>query len=164
MRQRLGIAQALLPAPEFIILDEPTDGLDPQGIREVRLLIRRLRDEMNLTVMLSSHLLNEVEQICNRVAIIDAGRLLYQGAIEELVTKDQTVKLKVDRLDEAYQLLADDSALAVKRNGSQSLEVKMSDEQIPRVNALLVERGFRVRELSPQRETLEQVFIRLTEK
>src|SRR5919112_4877909 len=75
MRQRLGIAQALLPDPEFVILDEPTDGLDPQGIREVRLLVGRLRDELNLTVLLSSHLLNEVEQICNRVAIVDHGRL-----------------------------------------------------------------------------------------
>src|SRR5262249_20139580 len=65
MKQRLGIAQALLPAPELIILDEPTDGLDPQGIHEVRTLIRRLRDEMGLTVFLSSHLLHEVEQTCN---------------------------------------------------------------------------------------------------
>ncbi len=71
MRQRLGIAQALLPDPELIILDEPTDGLDPQGLCEIRVLIRRLRDELGLTVLLSSHLLHEVEQICNRVAIID---------------------------------------------------------------------------------------------
>src|SRR5439155_2829368 len=73
MRQRLGIAQALLPNPELIILDEPTDGLDPQGLAEVRDLVRRLRNERGLTVILSSHLLHEVEQICNRVAIIDGG-------------------------------------------------------------------------------------------
>ncbi|HEV2913407.1 MAG TPA: ABC transporter ATP-binding protein [Pyrinomonadaceae bacterium] len=163
MRQRLGIAQALLPAPKFIILDEPTDGLDPQGIREVRLLIRRLRDELDLTVLLSSHLLNEVEQICNRVAIIDHGRLLYQGTIEKLVTANKTVRLRVDRLDEAYSLLSTDPALAVSRNGDGALYVRMADEQIPRVNALLVARGFLVSELSPQRETLEQVFLRLTE-
>ena len=82
MRQRLGIAQALLPDPELIILDEPTDGLDPQGLREIRKLMLRLRDEFDLTVILSSHLLHEVEQICNRVAIIDGGRLLYQGALK----------------------------------------------------------------------------------
>jgi ABC-2 type transport system ATP-binding protein len=163
MRQRLGIAQALLPAPEFVILDEPTDGLDPQGIREVRLLIRRLRDELNLTVLLSSHLLNEVEQICNRVAIIDQGRLLYQGTIEKLLTATKTVKLTVDRPEEACELLSADPALAVRRNGDQSLYVEMADEHIPRINALLVERGFRVSELSPQRETLEHVFLRLTE-
>jgi len=162
MRQRLGIAQALLPSPEFIILDEPTDGLDPQGIHEVRLLIRRLRDELGLTVLLSSHLLYEVEQLCNRVAIIDRGRLLYQGTIEQLVAKDKTVKLTVDRVEEAYRLLAADPTLTVSRNGDASLYVKMADEQVPLINALLVERGFRVSELSPQRETLEQVFIRLT--
>jgi ABC-2 type transport system ATP-binding protein len=163
MRQRLGIAQALLPSPEFIILDEPTDGLDPQGIREVRLLIRRLRDELSLTVLLSSHQLYEVEQICNRVAIIDEGRLLYQGTIEKLLAANKTIKLTVDRLEEAYALLAADPSLTVSRNGAQSLYISMVDEQIASVNARLVERGFRVSELSPQRETLEQVFLRLTD-
>lgn len=162
MRQRLGIAQALLPNPELVILDEPTDGLDPQGIHEVRQLIRRLRDELNLTVLLSSHLLYEVEQICNRVAIIDHGRLLYQGTIEELVTRDKVVKLTIDRVDEAYLLLAADPGLSVTRNAGQSLYVKMTDDRIPMINKLLVERGIQVMELSPQRETLEQVFIRLT--
>ena len=162
MKQRLGIAQALLPAPEVIILDEPTDGLDPQGIHEVRALIRRLRDELNLTVLLSSHLLNEVEQTCNRVAIIDHGRLLYQGSIEALIDKEKTVKLTVDRVDEAHKILSEDQTLVVSRNGAQSLYVKMADDQIPDVNRLLVERGIRVMELSPQRETLEQVFLRLT--
>lgn len=162
MRQRLGIAQALLPTPEVIILDEPTDGLDPQGIHEVRALIRRLRDELNLTVLLSSHLLNEVEQTCDRVAIIDHGRLLYQGTIKALIDKEKTVKLTVDRIEEAYAILSADPALAVSRNGTQSLYVKMADDRIPDVNRLLVERGIRVMELSPQRETLEQVFLRLT--
>jgi ABC-2 type transport system ATP-binding protein len=97
MRQRLGIAQALLPDPELVILDEPTDGLDPQGLCEIRVLIRRLRDELGLTVLLSSHLLHEVEQICNRVAIIDEGRLLYQGPVEDLIAKDNWIKLRVGR-------------------------------------------------------------------
>ncbi|MGB7922151.1 MAG: ABC transporter ATP-binding protein [Pyrinomonadaceae bacterium] len=162
MRQRLGIAQALLPHPEFVILDEPTDGLDPQGIRETRLLIRRLRDELGLTVMLSSHLLHEVEQICDRIAIIDRGSLIYQGSIEALVENDRTIKITVDRVEEAHRLLSANPALSVDRNGGESLYVRMTDEQIPQVNALLVERGFRVMELSPQRETLEQVFLRLT--
>jgi ABC-2 type transport system ATP-binding protein len=162
MKQRLGIAQALLPGPELIILDEPTDGLDPQGIHEVRALIRKLRDEMGLTVFLSSHLLHEVEQICNRVAIIDHGRLLYQGLIQDLVATDKVVKLTVDRCEEAYQLLTSDPSLSVSLNGDKSLYVKMTDDQIPAINALLVERGFRVSELSPQTETLEQVFLRLT--
>jgi ABC-2 type transport system ATP-binding protein len=162
MKQRLGIAQALLPGPELIILDEPTDGLDPQGIHEVRALIRRLRDDFGLTVFLSSHLLYEVEQICNRVGIIDHGRLLYQGTIQDLVSKDKMVKLTVDRSEEAHRLLTSEAGLLVTLNGDKSLYVKMNDEQVPRINALLVERGFQVMELSPQNETLEQVFLRLT--
>jgi ABC-2 type transport system ATP-binding protein len=162
MRQRLGIAQALLPGPELIILDEPTDGLDPQGIHEMRTLIRRLRNELGLTIFLSSHLLHEVEQICNRVAIIDHGHLLYQGAMEGLLGKEKMVKLSVDRAEEVYRLLSADPELAVRRNGSNSLYVKMADEKIPVINALLVGQGFQVTEISPQRETLEEVFLRLT--
>ena len=163
MRQRLGIAQALLPNPEFIILDEPTDGLDPQGIHEMRSLIVRLRDEYGLTVMLSSHLLHEVEQICNRVAIIDEGRLVYQGSVQELVGKDSMIKIKVDRVDDAFALLADISSISVHRNGDEFLYVKTAEEQIGEINVLLVSSGFHVRELSPQRQTLEEVFLRLTQ-
>ena len=162
MRQRLGIAQALLPDPEFIILDEPTDGLDPQGIREVRLLLPRLRDERRLTILLSSHLLSEVERICDAVAIIDGGRLLYQGAIGSLIAKEQSVKITVDPLEEAYQLLVRDPLLSVSRNGSESLYIKMPYESIPGVNVMLVEHGIRVMEISPQRATLEEVFMSLT--
>jgi ABC-2 type transport system ATP-binding protein len=121
MRQRLGIAQALLPRPEFIILDEPTDGLDPQGIREVRLLLPRLRDEFGLTILLSSHLLHEVERICNVVAIIDKGNLLYQGLISNLVAEEKLLKITVEPLEAAYLLLSRDPLLSVSRNGSQSL-------------------------------------------
>jgi ABC-type multidrug transport system ATPase subunit len=164
MRQRLGIAQALLPAPEFIILDEPTDGLDPEGIRQTRLLIKRMQEELGLTVMLSSHLLHEVEQLCNRIAIIDGGHLIFQGTVESLLEPAQTVRLGVDRVEEAFQLLAADPSLSVTRNGSPYLYFKAAAEEIPRVNRLLVERGFHVMELTPERETLEQVFLRLTRK
>jgi ABC-2 type transport system ATP-binding protein len=163
MRQRLGIAQALLPNPEFIILDEPTDGLDPQGIREIRLLLPRLRDELGLTILLSSHLLHEVERICNRIAIIDEGRLLYQGAIGDLIAKEKLIKIAVEPLEDAYQLLSSDPMLSVSRNGSRALYVKMPNDCIPRVNALLVANGLRVMELSPQSATLEDVFLQLTQ-
>jgi len=162
MRQRLGIAQALLPHPEFIILDEPTDGLDPQGIHEFRLLLPRLRDELGLTIMLSSHLLFEVERICNRVAIIDGGRLLYQGAIENLISSERLIKITVAPLEEACRLLSREPAISVNRNGSNSLYLRMRDEDIPRVNALLVANKINVMELAPQRPTLEQVFLTLT--
>src|SRR5678809_1192658 len=105
MRQRLGIAQALLPTPELIILDEPTNGLDPQGIQETRELIRRLRDEFALTVLLSSHLLSEIEQLCNRVGIIHEGRLLYEGGPEALVAPASLYQVRVDDLSGAFDLL-----------------------------------------------------------
>jgi ABC-2 type transport system ATP-binding protein len=162
MRQRLGIAQTLLPKPELIILDEPTDGLDPQGIREVRLLLPRLRDELGLTILLSSHLLQEVERVCNNVAIIDQGRLLYQGALTGLLIKDTVIKITVDPVESAYQLLNREAQLSVRRNGSESLYVTMPDECIPRVNALLVANNIRVMELAPQHPTLEEVFMKLT--
>ncbi|MEP6570080.1 MAG: ABC transporter ATP-binding protein [Acidobacteriota bacterium] len=162
MRQRLGIAQALLPHPEFIILDEPTDGLDPQGIHEIRFLLPRLRDELGLTIMLSSHLLSEVEKICNRVAIINEGCLLYQGAIEKLISQEKTIKITVEPLESAYRLLSQDPTLSVRQNGSISLYVKMPEANIPRVNALLVANNIRVLELVVQRPSLEETFLNLT--
>jgi len=97
------------------------------------------------------------------VAIIDAGRLLYQGPVEDLIAKDHWIRLKVDRVEDAFKLLSRDPRLFLSRNGDQSLYVKV-EEEIPRVNALLVQHGFRVTELSPKRESLEQVFLRLTEE
>jgi len=162
MRQRLGIAQALLPRPEFIILDEPTDGLDPQGILEIRRLLPRLRDELGLTIMLSSHLLHEVERVCNRVAIIDEGRLRYQGGIAELLGSERRVKISAEPLESAYELLQCNWEPRVSRNGSSSLYVDLPREFISEVNALLVGNGIRVTELSAHTETLEEVFLRLT--
>jgi ABC-2 type transport system ATP-binding protein len=121
-----------------------------------------LRDERGLTVLLSSHLLHEVEQICNRVAIIDSGRLLYQGAVEELMAPGQRIKLTTDRITEAFELLAKDQRLTVTRNGDGSLYLKAADEVVPDINALLVQNGFRVKEIASQRESLEEVFLRLT--
>ena len=161
MRQRLGIAQALLPHPELIILDEPTDGLDPQGLFEMRRLICRLRDELGLTIVLSSHLLHEVEQVCNRVAIIDSGRLLYQGSVADFVKRDNVTRLKVDRVAEAHELLSKNQ-LSVSRNGDSSLYLRMDCDKVAGVNSLLVKHGFNVTELSPQLESLEDVFLRLT--
>lgn len=162
MRQRLGIAQALLPTPELIILDEPTNGLDPQGIQQTRKLIRRLRDELKLTVLLSSHLLTEIEQLCNRVGIIHEGRLLYEGGPETLVTRGQ-YKVRVDDLSRAFEVLTTKPGVTVSRNGASFLHINTDAESIPDVNALLVENGIKVYELSPAQESLEEAFLRLTE-
>jgi ABC-2 type transport system ATP-binding protein len=162
MRQRLGIAQALLPTPEIIILDEPTNGLDPQGIHETRNLIRRLRDELKLTVLLSSHLLTEIEQLCNRVGIIHEGRLLYEGGPEALVSSTSLYKVRVDDSARAFELLAKVSGVTVSQNGGAALRVDADEESISNVNALLVGNGIKVYELSPAQESLEEAFLRLT--
>ena len=162
MRQRLGIAQALLPTPDLIILDEPTNGLDPQGIQQTRRLIRRLRDEFKLTVMLSSHLLVEVEQLCNRVGIIHEGRLLYEGGPEGLVACTSHFKVRVDDLSRAFDLLTKEPGVTVSRNGAAYLQVDTDAERIPSLNELLVEHGLKVYELSPAQESLEDAFLRLT--
>jgi len=162
MRQRLGIAQALLPTPELIILDEPTNGLDPQGIHETRNLIRRLRDEFKLTVLLSSHLLTEIEQLCNRVGIIHEGRLLYEGGPEALVAPTTLYKVRVDNLPGAFDLLNRESGVTVSRNGASFLRVEADAEHIAAVNSVLVGNGIKVYELSPAQESLEEAFLRLT--
>jgi ABC-2 type transport system ATP-binding protein len=162
MRQRLGIAQALLPTPDLIILDEPTNGLDPQGIQQTRQLIRRLRDEFKLTVLLSSHLLVEVEQLCNRVGIIHEGRLLYEGGPETLVASTSRFKVRVDNLSGAFDLLTKEPGVTVSRNGAAYLQVDADAERIPALNALLVAHNIKVYELSPAQETLEEAFLRLT--
>jgi ABC-type multidrug transport system ATPase subunit len=162
MRQRLGIAQALLPTPELIILDEPTNGLDPQGIHETRKLIRRLRDEFKLTILLSSHLLTEIEQLCNRVGIIHEGRLLYEGGPEALVAPTSLYKVRVDDLSGAFDLLTKEPRVIVSRNGTSFLRVEGDAESIAAVNELLVGNGIKVYELSPAQESLEEAFLRLT--
>jgi ABC-type multidrug transport system ATPase subunit len=152
MRQRLGIAQALLPTPQ----------LDPQGIHETRELIRRLRDELKLTVLLSSHLLTEIEQLCNRVGIIHEGRLLYEGGPEALVASANVYKLRVDNLVGAFDLLSKEPGLTVSRNGSSFLHIDADAERLASANALLVSNGIKVYELSPAQESLEEAFLRLT--
>ena len=162
MRQRLGIAQALLPTPEIVILDEPTNGLDPSGIHETRTLIRRLRDDFKLTVLLSSHLLTEIEQLCNRVGIIHEGRLLYEGGPEALVAPTSLYKVRVDDLSGAFEILTREPGVTVSRNGASFLRIEADAEGISAVNALLVGKGIKVYELSPAQESLEEAFLRLT--
>src|SRR5881227_2409290 len=106
MRQRLGIAQALLGRPKLLILDEPANGLDPAGIREIRELLRRLASERQMSIFISSHLLAEIELTCDRVAIIHKGRILREGTVRELISSRREMELRVDDVDKAALLLA----------------------------------------------------------
>jgi ABC-type multidrug transport system ATPase subunit len=163
MRQRLGLAQALLPRPELLILDEPTDGLDPQGIREIRQLLVDLAHQHGLTICLSSHLLHEVERICNRIAIIDEGRLLYQGTVRSLLESDLQYKIRTDRTDQAFQFLSEGLKLTVFKNGNDHLYLKTTEADIAAVNHSLVSQGFQVFEISRHASSLEDIYFRLTQ-
>jgi ABC-type multidrug transport system ATPase subunit len=163
MKQRLGIAQALLGNPEFIVLDEPTTGLDPQGIKEVRHLIRSLSADRAITIFLSSHLLSEIEQTATSMAIINAGKLVVQGKVHELLTTGGTV-VRVDArpVARAAEILARQSYVADVRRNDQMLEVTLPAEKIGTLNGILVAAGLEVRALIPKR-SLEEYFLSLTE-
>ena len=105
MRSRLALAQALLPKPELLILDEPSDGLDPEGIHEMRQTILRLQRELGLTILLSSHLLNEVEQLCTRIAVLQQGKKVFEGSVAEVKAARGKVALKTSDFANATRLL-----------------------------------------------------------
>jgi ABC-type multidrug transport system ATPase subunit len=155
MRQRLGIAAALLRKPRLVIFDEPTNGLDPRGIREIRDLFIAL-NQQGTTVFLSSHLLSEVDQLCTRVGVLDRGRLVLQ---EELATlKAPTGRVVVRTPDEASALSLLDGR--VEARGPAGLVVRHADPA--ELNALLVSAGVRVAEIGPERRALEQIVLDVT--
>lgn len=160
MKQRLAIAMALLSRPRLVILDEPTNALDPEGIAEIRELIRRLNRDEGITFLLSSHLLPEVEMICNRVGIIREGRLCEQGRIDELLARtSRPVRIECDRPDEALRLLQSLPWTREARRADRNLLVLLDSSDYARLNAELHRAGFSVSAFVPQRPTLEEFFL-----
>jgi ABC-type multidrug transport system ATPase subunit len=155
MRQRLGLAAALLRQPDLLVLDEPTNGLDPQGIHEIRQLLAGL-NAAGATIFLSSHLLAEVEQLCGRVGVLDRGRLVLQDDLANLQTPTGRVIVRTPDMDRAAALL--DGQLC-ERSGER-LVIRSADAA--EVNATLVAAGVRVRELAEERRTLEAAVLALT--
>lgn len=167
MRQRLGITLALLPDSEFIILDEPTNGLDPAGIVEIRQIIREYNRQFGVSVMVSSHLLSEVEQICDHLILIDGGRLKAWGEIGELLDSRPRLRLRTDRPESAAALLR--RAVAGNalppcgiENGPDGILLELGESCAGAVNRLLVENGFNVTHLAVERQTLENFFLKET--
>ncbi len=117
MRQRLALAQALVPAPELVLLDEPTEGLDPEGIHEIRSLIQKLSRERGLTVLFSSHLLSEVEQLCDRVAVLNQGRKIFDGRWSEIASDTVQVRLGVDDWEKAAAALSEHPGVKIIEPG-----------------------------------------------
>lgn len=162
MKQRLGIAQALLGHPELVILDEPTVGLDPQGMKEVREMIVRLSAEQKMTIFLSSHLLHEIEQSATSMAIIHRGSLVVQGEVRTLLNdRDAPVRIEAEPARRALELLAGLPFVADLRSEGEWLEARIPRDRIAETNRLLVQMGIEVRTLAPKR-SLEELFLSLT--
>ncbi|MDF2438822.1 MAG: Sulfate-transporting ATPase [Bacteroidota bacterium] len=162
MKQRLGIAQTLIHDPELIILDEPTTGLDPQGIIDIRNLILQLKNERNKTVVLSSHILSEIELIANRMVIINKGRTIIQGSVSELLNAQELiVSFSVDNIEKAKQLLFGISMeRAIDKIDNNNLLLHISQENIPIINKLFCDNGLKVFSIEAKRK-LEDYFLKL---
>jgi lantibiotic transport system ATP-binding protein len=162
MRQRLGLALALLNQPELLILDEPTNGLDPAGIHEMRDLIRRLPEEFGVTVFLSSHLLSEVEQIAGHIGIIHESKLLFQGTLAELQQKQQTeLTVGVTEPDRAIDCLVHAGWSVQRRDGLLSVSAAVAEDAV-KVNRLLMDHRLDVFHLALSQRSLEDIFLTLT--
>ncbi|WP_035769147.1 ATP-binding cassette domain-containing protein [Arthrobacter castelli] len=161
MKQRLGVAAALLGDPQLLILDEPTNGLDPAGMADMRALIRRVA-EFGRTVLLSSHLLGEVQQICDRVGVISDGRLLEEGTVADLrgASAIRVVASPVEAAEQVVEQLFGPDAIARQQDGSLQLDVDA--DRPAEITAALVHAGVEVREIRPVERTLEEVFLEMT--
>ena len=163
MKQRLGIASALLRDPRLLLLDEPATGLDPAGMRDMRRLIRRLADE-GMTVLLSSHLLAEVEELCNRVAIVRSGRIVYEGRISELKrTAASSYRLRTTDDARALEVCRAQPGIEDPVVEGGEIHFTADEDAVPELSGALVEAGATIRALAPQTVTLEDLFFSLTE-
>jgi ABC-2 type transport system ATP-binding protein len=163
MKQRLSIAVALLHQPELLILDEPTNGLDPNGIIEVRELLKKLNKEHGTTVLVSSHILNEVERMATHVGIIHKGKILFQGTLpdlQQMKTKQASLEIETSNNSQAQQILQ--QQFAVQQQHDKILIPYQSKEQAASINKQLVQSGLDVYLLQPQHSDLEQLFIDIT--
>ncbi len=162
MRSRLALAQALLPNPKLLILDEPSDGLDPEGIHEMRMTILRLHRELRITILLSSHFLSEVEQMCARIAVLNQGRLVFEGELGETRHRGQWLRLGVGSFEFAVRELQSAGLVAEAREGRL---VRLNDgQEAAAIVRLLVDRGISVHEIGPAEESLEQFYLSLMKR
>lgn len=159
MRTRLALAQALLPNPELLILDEPSDGLDPEGIHEMRHTIVRLQRELGLTILLSSHLLNEVEQLCTRIAVMQKGVKVFEGSLKDVRGDKTWVRLRTSEPERLRAQLRHMRMIVEEREGDLfALADGITPEQLVEC---VVERGFRVQEMAVHQATLEDFYLSL---
>ncbi len=164
MKQRLGIAMAILSFPKLLILDEPTNGLDPAGIGEIRELIKSLPQRYDMTVLISSHLLSEIEQMATSVGIISDGRMVFQGSMDELKNKSRpTIVLKTKNNKLSQKLLLS-KGLACEEHDDSLVFENLTDEQVIQANRSLVEANIDVLRIEENNKNLESIFLDITGK
>jgi ABC-type multidrug transport system ATPase subunit len=162
MKQRLGIAQALLTQPELIILDEPTTGLDPQGMKDVRELIQKLAHEEAMTIFLSSHLLSEIEKVATRMAVVHRGEVVAQGSVAELLAKEAAdYALQVSAVEKTLETMQTIPWVKVLSSNGNMIEVRLEPGRASELNKLLVTNHVEVLSFYPRR-TLEDFFLKVT--
>ena len=161
MRQRLGVAAALLGDPDVVILDEPVNGLDAAGIQEMRALIHGLAADQGKTVFLSSHLLHEVQQVCDRIAIISKGEVVREATVADLLRQDDGLRIEAAPLDVAEAALS--ARWAVERSGD-ALIVRATRAEAPEVARRLIGAGAELFQLVPKQRNLEEVFLSMTQE
>jgi ABC-2 type transport system ATP-binding protein len=162
MKQRLGIAQALLPDPELLILDEPTNGLDPHGMKEIRELVLQLNDEFGMTVFLSSHLLHEIEQIANRMCVLHLGELIVEGSVKELLNReDIIVRISAEPIEKCLELLQSMEWISKLERDDNEVLCTLAEPNLARTNTALVNEGLAVSVFAPRR-SLEDYFLSIT--
>jgi ABC-2 type transport system ATP-binding protein len=160
MKQRLGIAQAILHQPNLLILDEPTNGLDPAGMKEFREHLQMLVREEGTSVLFATHLLHEVEELCDRMIIIQKGQIKASAKLRDMEGKEQ-ILMNIQPVEKAVSWL-DTQAYTYERNGARVL-LHLNKEQVPELNKQLVMAGFDVLEMTPQKPSIEEAFMKWTE-
>ena len=165
MKQRLGIAMALAPDPKLVILDEPTNGLDPRGMHDVRALIARLNQERGITFVVSSHLLHEVESLCTRVGIVHGGRIVHEGALDELMASGrQRLRIEAEPRDTVRRVLSEHVDSGAIMEDAQGFDVAQDADAAPHLCRALIAAGADVRVLVPARRSLEELFLARTDE
>ncbi|MEO3946507.1 ABC transporter ATP-binding protein [Gorillibacterium sp. CAU 1737] len=163
MRQRLGLAVALVHKPSLLVLDEPTNGLDPAGIRQLRSHLKQLAHEEGVGIMISSHLMSEMEQMCDRVAILQRGKLVGVQKVGEMRDGDEAlVEFEVDQPDLAVQLLQTIMTGHEIKADPPTVQLRLSKASIPEISRRLMEAGIQVYGVNVRKPTLEDKFMEMT--
>lgn len=164
MKQRLGIARAFLNSPDTVILDEPTNGLDPQGIKEIRELIQKLSKKYNVSFLISSHILSEIQAICNRIGIIQKGKLKVEGYVSDLLNADEeTIEIHTKEKEKTARIIKNMDIGCKIQNFEDGIKITVKKGNFQNINKLLVNNNISMENISCKSSSLEEYFLNVME-